>query len=145
MDSWIAEYRQRGLLEWAVTVVARTWRRYTMRRQVLRYARLRRRMRCLSMRPYFVSWRNQALALRYGNAARLKAAFGAWREYCRLLHQLHVSVIAWGWRAVHRIGGLHLTWTLCLPPHDRATGSGLRPLRVMSWTVLRIAMHAAWA
>jgi hypothetical protein len=123
-QEWVDKRRHEEKVLWAVAVVKRAWRRYVMRRRLRRYMRLRRQMQHIIMRPYFFGWRKHALAESWGNAARQKACFFAWRGYCHDLWHLHKRIIAWGWSTVQTMGGMHLTWQLCTPPAQDGVDSG---------------------
>jgi hypothetical protein len=104
-----------------------------MRRRLLRYIRLRRHMQHIVMRPLFLAWRAHALAQSWGCVARRRACFLAWRDYCRDLWHLHKRIIVWGWSTVQTMGGMHLTWQLCMSPAEDGKDSGTRCIQFVTW------------
>ena len=116
MDAWVAQKQSEDLLPWAAALVARAWRRHCLRRRLMRFARLRRRMKRLFLLPYLSAWHEHALTQGRGDFIRKCNAFYGWWEYCLELAKLHGKVIEWMERTVAQMGGLDLTWRLCAPP-----------------------------
>lgn len=114
-QAWVADHVRSDMLPCAAAIVAKAWRRYCMRRRLLRYTRLRLRMRHLFLRPYVQGWRTYTCVRGHGDSSRKKSAFFGWRDYCRDLTKLHERIIAWTARTLHSMGGLHVTWVLCKP------------------------------
>jgi hypothetical protein len=101
------------LLPWAAKVIAQAWRRKVLRRRLMQFVRLRRKMRHLTLQPYWRGWQRHTVASGLGRVARVRRAFCAWREYCEVLGALHSAIIAWADRTTASMGGYSLTWRLC--------------------------------
>jgi hypothetical protein len=116
MQAWVTSAQKENLLPWAAALVARAWRRHVMRRRLMRFVRLRRRMKRIFLLPYLEAWHEATMTQGRGDFLLKQKALQGWREYCAALAQLHERIIAWMTRSVRHLGGLDLTWRLCAPP-----------------------------
>jgi hypothetical protein len=121
--AWVADHVRCGMLPWAAAIVAKAWRRHCLRRRLLRYTRLRLRMRHLFLRPYLQGWRMYTVVRGRGDSSRKRSAFFSWLDYSRDLTKLYQRIIAWTARTLHSMGGLHLTWVLCKPFNEPDSGA----------------------
>ena len=144
MDAWVADNVKDTMLPWAATLVARAWRRHVARRRLLRFVKLRRKIRGMFLSPYLRAWRNRVVVMRRGNFSRKKAAFDAWRGYCSALQQLHEASIRWLTRTTNNMGGLHLTWKLCAPAEGSSSGALVCSLVPSPWHRCKVVLALVW-
>jgi hypothetical protein len=110
------ELQRRERLPWAAAVVARNWRRYVLRRRLLRFIAIRRKARCLLLRPFWALWHRNAGMYRRSRLARKRAALRAWRSYCEEYDLLLKRSLMWLHRLMHSWTEPHVTWALCKKP-----------------------------
>ena len=87
-----------------------------MRRRLMRFVRLRRKMRAVYLRPFLRAWVLYKNSSQKGERARSRGAFEAWRSYCADMQLLHKKILLWTAATVKNWKDVHLTWQLCRTP-----------------------------
>ena len=95
IEAHAAEMQRQDALPWAANLIARRWKRHMLRKRLLKWITMRRRIRALFMRPYWQMWHLYASITRRGSMARKRAVLRAWWGYCDDMQHLHKAVIVW--------------------------------------------------
>lgn len=116
IEAHAAEMQRQDVIPWAASIIVKCWKRYMLRKRLLKWIHMRRRIRSLFMRPYWQMWHLYASIRRRSAMARKRAVLRAWGGYCDDMEHLHKAVIVWTADLMHTWQDTHLTWALCKKP-----------------------------